>query len=100
MLARRARLALVDVLRAVDALVAVRARAHVRAVDGARIADGARVARVRGASVVQMAQQSGFPYTRKQTGQSRMTDAIHYGFSARPRNQFRLWFERDDNQRF
>lgn len=51
-------IALVNVLGAVDALVAHRARARERPVDRAGVADGVRMARVRGAGVVQMAQQT------------------------------------------
>lgn len=51
-------LALVDVLGAVDAAVARRTTAGVGAVDRGRVTDGVSVARVRGASVVQMAQQT------------------------------------------
>lgn len=61
--ARRAGLALVDILSAIDTFVSVRARTHVRAVDRTRVADGASVARIRGACIIQMAQQSGFTYS-------------------------------------
>jgi hypothetical protein len=50
--------ALVNVLAAVDALVATGAGAGVRTVDGAGVADGVLVARVGGARVVQVAQQT------------------------------------------
>lgn len=58
--AGRALVALVDVFGAVHALVAGGAGAGVGAVDGAGVADCVRVAWVRGAGVVQVAQQARF----------------------------------------
>ena len=59
-LARRACLALVNIVGAINAFVSVGAGAHVGAVDGARVANGARVAWVGSAGIVQMAQQTRF----------------------------------------
>lgn len=58
--ARRALHAFVDVFGAIDAFVAGRTRARVRAIHRTRVANSVRVAWIRGARVVQMAQQTRF----------------------------------------
>lgn len=60
-LARRTRLTLIDIVGTVDSLEPFGTRAHVRSVDGTRVANSTGVTRIRGASVVQMAQQPRFP---------------------------------------
>jgi len=60
--ARRAGFAFVDVFRAVHSFEAVGTRTQVGAVDGTRFATGTGVARIRGASVVQMTQQTSFAW--------------------------------------
>lgn len=57
MLAGKALLALVDVLRAVDALVSRRTRTDVAAVDGGGVAHGSGMAWVAGTRVVEVTQQ-------------------------------------------
>lgn len=57
----RALHAFVDVFGAVDAFVAGCTRARVRTIHRTRIANGIRMARIRGARIVQMAQQTRFP---------------------------------------
>lgn len=53
-------LALVNVLRAVDSLVSGGTGALVAAIDGTGVADGVNVTGLRGAGVLEMAQQPGF----------------------------------------